>query len=230
MIRSESAIVRLRRDLMVSSVLKAVLLAGALVAVLLETVRPQYVSGGLLLVVVVSWLALHYRSVKSWRHAAQSPMLIASGEYEQAEEQIEQSLRGFSLFRTVKLRALHYLAMLRHAQRRWADAALLCQALLQERLGGAGSLAKTARLMLADSLLEVGDLPGAYQSIAGLYDYRLSLGEALELTCVQQDYLSRIGAWDFMVQGMRHKVQLAELMPSARAAQRRRCWPWRRGR
>jgi hypothetical protein len=51
-----------------------------------------------------------------------------------------------------------------------------------------------------------------------LYQQRLSLSEALELTLVQSDYLSRVGAWEQMVQGIAQKVQLAELLPSEASA------------
>ena len=73
--------------------------------------------------------------MKGSRLAANSPSLIAAGQFDLAEYQIEQSLQNFSLFRTSKLLSLHHLAVLRHAQRRWADAAELCSALLRQRLG-----------------------------------------------------------------------------------------------
>jgi hypothetical protein len=79
-------------------------------------------------------------------------------------------------------------------------------------------LSKSSRLLLADSLLEMGDLRGAFEALAGLYNHRLSLGEALNLLRVQTDYLSRIGAWQEMVNGITTKVELAEIMPTPNAA------------
>ena len=109
-------------------------------------------------------------------------------------------------------------AVLRHAQRRWVETVILCQAILQQRLGALSGISRSTRLILADSLLNVGDLHHAHEALAGLYQQRLSLGEALELTVVQTDYLSRVGAWEQMVQGISQKVQLAELLPTEASA------------
>lgn len=219
MMRTENAIARLRRDLTVSTLIRWGLVSGVMVALLLEAVGTVRLSGSLLLAVIGGlWLFLSYRSMQGSRMAAESPQLIAAGLYDRAEEHIDESIRSFSLFRTVKLRTLHHLTVLRHAQRRWSDAALLARALLRERLGPLAGLSRSTRLILADALLEVGDLPGAHEAIAQLYRQRLSLNEALELTAVQTDYLARIGAWKPMMENLRHKVDMAELMPPERSA------------
>src|SRR5207249_11628629 len=168
--------------------------------------------------VAAVWLALSAQSVRGSRLAAGSPSLIAAGRLDAAEQQIEQALHSFSLFRTSKLMSLHHLAMLRHAQRRWEDCAQLCRALLRQRLGSLASLARQSRLMLADALLELGDVHGAYDALATLYQQRLSLAEAMNLLAVQLDYQSRVGSWEQMFEGAGTKVQLAELMPAPVAA------------
>jgi len=147
-----------------------------------------------------------------------SPSLIASGQFEEAERRIDLALRSFSLFRHVKVLGLHHLALLRHAQRNWQESALLCRALLGQRLGSVQGVSKPARLMLADALLEMGDVRGAAGAIAGLYEQRLSLNEVMKLLAVQLDYQSRLGAWDEMMAGITTKVQLAELMPAQSSA------------
>jgi hypothetical protein len=91
---------------------------------------------------------------------------------------------------------------------------LLCREVLSARRGTPEHVSKSSRLMLADSLLEMGDLRGAYEALAGLYQHKLTLGEALNLLRVQTDYLARIGAWEQLVAGAATKVQLAELMPA----------------
>ena len=72
--------------------------------------------------------------------------------------------------------------------------------------------------MLADALLELGDVRGAADAIAGLYEQRLSLAELMKLLTVQLDYQSRLGLWNEMMTGITTKVQLAELMPAPSAA------------
>ena len=77
-------------------------------------------------------------------------------------------------------------------------------------------------MILADSLVEMGDVRGAHQAIASLYEERLSLGEAMNLLAVQLDYLWRVNAWAAMFAGISTKVQMAELMNAPLFAQRPR--------
>jgi hypothetical protein len=220
MIQAETAIARLRRDLTVSALIRGCLMLAAVVSMGMEVVgKPHMIGGaGLLALIGLVWLLLSYQSVKSSRMAAVSPSLIAAGDFEQAEEAIDGALKSFSLFRSVKLRALHHLAALRHAQRRWGEAAMLCQALLSQKPGTLSGVSRSAKLMLADALLEAGDVQGAYRAISSLQVERLSLAEALELTAAQLDYLARIGQWDVMLGGLKRKVEMIELMPAGKSA------------
>jgi hypothetical protein len=147
-----------------------------------------------------------------------SPSLIATGQFDEAEKTLDEATRAFSLFSPAKLRVLQQLAVLRHAQRRWHDAAALSRALLRQRLATRGGLARPAQLILAESLLELNDLAGSYAAIRELYTQQLSLEESLHLLSLQLDYESRIGAWENMFHVAPSKCQLAELMPPAQAA------------
>ena len=219
MLSVDHAIHLLRRELTLTSLVKFALVGGAMACVFLGPVLGWRGDAGLALAGLgVAWIVLSYRSMKGSRWAADSPGLIASGQYDRAEHHIEQALRSFSLFRAVKLLSVHHLAVLRHAQRRWQDAAILCRALLGQRLGTMQGISRQSRLILADALLEMGDTRGAYEAIAGLYDQRLSLGEAMNLLVVQLDYEGRIGAWGRMMENVQSKVELCELMPTAGAA------------
>lgn len=220
MMTAQSAIARARRDLTVSTMLKIVLLGSAVVGLFLLPIIGLGSDGGMLVMFVVIgiWMVLSIRSMKGSRIAADSPSLIAAGQFDEAERRIEAALRAFSLFRTVKLLSLHHLALLRHAQRRYHDAATICRALLGERLGPMSGINKQSRLILADALLEVGDLGGAYEAILGLYQHRLTLAEALNLLQIELDYQSRIGAWEQMFSNFASKVQLAELLPAPATA------------
>jgi hypothetical protein len=219
MMQAQSAIARIRRDLALGAMLNAMLLAGVFICVLVGgAIENAYVDVAMLMLLGMTWITLSYRSMKGSRLAAASPSLIAAGEFDQAETQIDQALRSFSLFRTSKLLSLHHLALLRHAQKRFADSAELCRALLKQRLGGLKGLSRQSRLILADSLLELGDLRGSYESISALYQERLTLAEAMRLLAVQLDYLWRVHAWESMLEGVQVKVQLAELMNTPAAA------------
>jgi hypothetical protein len=218
-ISAEYAISRVRRDLTLGALLRFALLGSALLCVLVGPFTPAALhSTAALFVIGAVWLVLSFRSAQGSRESAIFPSLIAAGQYDAAERQLQKSLATFSLFKSVKVISLHHLAMLRHAQNRYQESAMLCRALLGQRLGPLDHLSKTSRLILADDLLELNDLSGAYQAIARLYHYRLSLGEALRLLWVEQDYLSRIGAWDAMMANIPTKVELAELMPTTQSA------------
>lgn len=219
MMSADSAISHFRRGLTLGSALKGLLLAAAAACLLLRPLLQGRVDTALVLAGIGAvWIALSYRSLKGSRVAADSPALIAAGQFEQAEAKLDEALRSFSLFRTVKLLSLHHLAVLRHAQRRWGDTVSLCQALLRQRLGGLQALSKPTQLMLADALLELGDLHGARQAIANLGRCRLSLNEAMTFLLIQLDYQHRTANWPEMLSGLAAKVQLAELMPAAGAA------------
>ena len=236
MIRADAAIHRVRRDITLGVLVKVLLVASVVVCLAFTTSKPQIRSAAMIGIVGV-WIALSATSARSSRLGSESPMLIAAGQFDEAERQIDQAMRAFSLFGPPKLRALHQLAMLRHAQRHWQEAAALCRALLGQRLGASRGLAKPSRLILAEALIELNDLPGGYAALADLYSQQLSLEEVLNLLSLQLDYESRIGAWQKMFSGIESKVQLAELMPSEPAARVQRfgsggeeCWPPRLGR
>ncbi len=219
MIPVNDAVSRFRRDLILAAMLRALLFSGALVCVLAGPFL-GFRDGEMVALFLIGgvWMALTFYSVRGARIAADSPALISAGQFEQAESHIDSALRTFSLFRTAKLLSLHHLAQLRHAQRRWRETAVLCQALLEQKLANLPILARTALLILCDSMLHLDDLRGAFDAINRLYRYPLSLGESLTLQLLELDYGSRVGAWESMLSSVALKVQLAELMPSVNAA------------
>jgi hypothetical protein len=216
----EEAISRFRRDSTISALLKGALSVGVVVVLLLHFLPLRgAVNPSLLLMVLAGiWLVLWYGTVKSSRLAAESSSLIASGMLEQAEAQIEQSLRFFSMSRSVKSLGLLNLALVRLAQKRWPDTVLLCRELLTARRGTSEHVSKSGRLMLADSLLEMGDLRAAHEALTGLYRHRLTLSESLHLMRVQSDYLLAIGAWGELLRDLPNKVALAETIPPHQGA------------
>jgi hypothetical protein len=219
MIPAQAAISRFRRDLILSALVRGLMGAAAAAALLAGPLMDWRFEGGILLIgIIVLWFVLSFRSMRGTRLATDSTALIATGQFEQAEAQLDSALRSFSLFRTAKLLGLHHLAVLRHAQRRWQDSALLCQTVLRQRLGNLQGLSRSSLLLMADDLLNLGDLPGTWEALRRLYEHRLTLSEALNLQLLQLDYLSRIGAWDEMLAGTRVKVQMSELMNSNGAA------------
>jgi hypothetical protein len=196
------------------------LIIAATAAVLVQPLidGAEFVAVAVLIGVGTMWMILSFRSLRGSRVAADSSTLIAAGQFELAEKSIAESLDSFSIFRTVKLMSLHHLAALRHTQNRWQDSALLCQAVLMQKPKAISGLDRSSRLLLADSLLELGDLRGVHENLLRLYNQRLTLREALNLLVVQLDYMSRISAWEPMLWQIGTKVQMAELLPTLQSA------------
>lgn len=219
MITVDTAISRLRRDLTLMRLLQALFVVAAVASLMLPLAGLGIDPVWGLTLLAIAWLMLNVSSAKGTRIAAASPSLISSGKFDEAEQQIDHVLRTFSVSKTAKLLSLHHLAVLRHAQKRWQESAVLSRALLRQKLGPTlQNLDKPARLILADSLLELGDTNGARDAIAALYDQRLSLGEVMNLLSVQLDYQSRQGQWAEMLANVMQKVQMAELMSAKGAA------------
>lgn len=219
MISAQATISRFRRDLTIGALLRAALITGAMVCICWGPMFGQSFNGAVLLLAIGAVSAvLGYRSLQGSRLAAESPLLIASGRFDEAETRIDAALRSFSLFKTGKLLSLHHLALLRHAQRRWQESALLCRALLGQRLGIMRGLSKPSMLLLTDNLLHLNDLPGVYEALTRLYQQKLNLTEALTLGQLQLEYQARIGAFEAMLDEVKTKVEMAELMPSSPAA------------
>ena len=215
MIPVEVAIHRVRRDITLAVMLKGVFFAAVFACLL---IGPTQFKAAALMAVGFLWVWLNVSSARGSQLAAESPSLIAAGQFDEAEKQIDLAMRTFSLFRAVKLQSLHQLALLRHAQHRWQESAALSRALLSKRMGPNRGISRQSRLILAESLLEMNDLRGAYEAMAGLHQDRLPLREAISLLAVQLDYESRLGAWDRMMTDAPAKSQLIELMSASHAA------------
>jgi hypothetical protein len=114
----QAAISRIRRDLTIGALLRGALISSAAACMLLPLLGPRFNGTALLVVIGALWIVLGYRSMKGSRLAADSPFLIATGRFDEAESRIDAAMRSFSLFKAGKLMSLHHLALLRNAQKR----------------------------------------------------------------------------------------------------------------
>jgi hypothetical protein len=171
-----------------------------------------------LLLAIAIWVVVAMFSVRARRLAIDAVPLIAAGEFGLAEDRISQSLKSFSVIRSSKLLGLQQLALLRHAQRRWDESALLARELLLRRGRRDGDIELPTRLMLAEALLEAGDVRGASEEVAFLYRARLNLRDTLMLTHLNAEVQLRLGRFRELSEQIPHIVSLAELMPPALAA------------
>lgn len=176
-----------------------------------------YEKGGGFVVVAgmfVVWTVVSSLNARTRRLAFDAGQHIAAGEFDLAEDRLTQSLTSFTLAGSTKQFGLQQLAMLRHAQSRWADAAALARAFLSSRTSAAANDVPS-RLVLAESLLEMGDLDGVARALQDLGHQRLNLRQTLVLTQLRLDLLARRGEFGQMFQQPHVTVGQIELMPAA---------------
>jgi len=219
MLPAQTAISRARRGITLGLVVRGLLWLAAIASV----ASAPLLKGGpdfrlALLVVGAVWVMLAMRSARLDRLNADLPQLLAGGHFDAAEQQIDRTLRAFSLFRPGKLQALHQLSVLRMAQGRFDDVAVICRELLSHRLAGLAGVSRSTGLMLAQASLEIGDLASAGAAIATVRQGQPSLAELMQLLVLELDYQSRQSHWQAMLDGFMSKAQLAEVMPSGPSA------------
>jgi hypothetical protein len=161
----------------------------------------------------IIWFGVLVISVRARRLAIDAVPLIAAGEFGLAEDRLSQSLRTFSVLRSTRLLGLQQLAMLRHSQSNWADVAKLCRELIDRQRSGERNFDLPSRLMLIESLVELGEVGRAQHEIAALATVRLGLRETLLLTALRLDAQVRAGQWAEATRHFDATLILVELMP-----------------
>lgn len=174
---------------------------------------------GLVLVSTVAYVVLSHRALRVSRDALEAPDHIARGDTEEAERVIRDALRRFSIFPAHRLVELHHLAVLRHQQKRFAEAAELASAVLQSgtsRLGreAAAAVRTGSALVRLESLLELGDLRSAFAQLQALGATTLPLAESVRLLSARTKYEAAVGAWGHLLHDLPGKTALADLMPA----------------
>jgi hypothetical protein len=176
------------------------------------------------LAIIAAWVAASSAGVRVMKLVQRVPLLIAAGRYDAAEHHLAQSLARFSMVRSSRVMALYHLATLRHAQGRHADAARLASAVVVDgRRDIDEPVDVHARLILAESSLELDRPHGAYAMLVELRDRPLRLGETLKLLAIEIEYLARIEGWSAMLERVGEKLELIDLMPAGESS---RCQAW----
>jgi len=165
------------------------------------------------------WVLLAINGVRETRNALQWPMLISSGKLDEAERQIERTIRGFTILRSVKLLSLHQLSVLKMAQRQWGEALQLSKAIVRHKLPKDHTLQRASMLVLAGAAVQSNQLQDAFMAIGRLRAMPLSLDEQLSLLVAECQYCGKISAWTSLADAMNDKARLAELLPADLAAQ-----------
>lgn len=169
----------------------------------------------------IAWIGLTFLSVKQLRSANQGIAYLADGRLDLAEDQLSAAALQFSLFRVGKLRACHNLAVVAHGRGKFEVAATLLDGVLPALRHPDRALDKTSRLVLADSLLSLGDSVAAAKALSplSLQSSDLTLTEQILILPIEIRCRVATGDYESAVSDLGWKVKRAELLDSPRAAQ-----------
>ncbi len=166
-----------------------------------------------LAVVVGLWVWL---ATVNARVAATLPELTLAVEArpDAAEAALVRLLARRGMTRWARLMLYQRLAVLRHGQGRFAEAAAVAQlTLTAARPGPAARGRSQLLLVLVESRLEVHDAPGAYLALVELSRTEVTLTEALQRMALRARYELLIGHDAGVLHLAEEKARLSELMP-----------------
>ena len=169
-----------------------------------------YVTAIILL--MPGWLMMSAVSARAAKQAQELSNLLEQ-DRPAAESILARTLRRWPLQPSVRLLLYHRLATLRHRQGRFAEAAVICQTVLAQRLRRARHARSHMLLILAESRLMCGDWMGTYGALHVLHQSRLSLTEVLQLLAIQIRYEVTSGQDQAALFRISRKIPLVELMP-----------------
>lgn len=166
---------------------------------------------------IVAYVAMMMQSAKATAALAQATVATET-DPSRAESTLSDALKRTALVRSLRLLLYHRLAMLRHRQGRYDEAARICDGVLAMPLGRASSVQSSLLLLLCESRLETRDLLGAYAALRELYGLRIGLTEALQRLLLRTRYEVMAGYDAWALDRLESRLELAEVMPHQQGA------------
>ena len=167
---------------------------------------------------LVAWVILLIGTTRLTREVQTGSLLLSTGQLDEAEVWLKRAIERFSLSIQGKIYACMELASLFVRQERYVEVAAVCRTVLRQPLKRLRHVFVSARLMLADSLLELNQLNEAYEAIRPVYDEELSLHDRMRLLPIELRYALAVDRPDTAVESLEEKVRIAELLDSRQAA------------
>ncbi len=161
----------------------------------------------------VGWVGISVVSSRAARAIGQFGAMLESSPAA-AESTLAGALERWPLQRGARLSLYYRLAVLRHHQHRFAEAANIARTLLTERLGTVERSRVDLLVILIESSLRCGDLTGAFLGIDQMHKRRLSMFDQLRLLALQTRYEVACGYHANAVSLVDKKVRMAELLPA----------------
>ncbi|MFW6032078.1 MAG: hypothetical protein ACOCTI_01730 [Phycisphaeraceae bacterium] len=206
----------LRRQLWIDGVMRYGLLAGmvAAVAVLFSLDSTGTIAAAVTIVLVMAgWLALNFASAQVMRDLPQL-LMLAGAKPAAAEKRIRAHLARRPLTRWARMMLYHRMAVLRHRQQRFADAAAIARSLLERKVGLPAKIRPHLLLLLTEASLELGDLGSVHRALARLHGMELNLHETLQHQALLLRYQVTAGHDAAAGSDLGARARLAELLPA----------------
>jgi len=131
-----------------------------------------------------------------------------------AEDELARAMRRWPLPRGVRLLLLHRLAAIRHRQRQFTEAQMICQFLLSHETFALRPVRAHVLLMLAEAQMQTGPVACAWPALAQLSAMRLRLAESLQYHALQGQYEVSSGYIDHALHDLPSKLSMLELLPA----------------
>ncbi len=213
---AKSVISRVRRNAVLSLVLRILLIAGMTGGFVLVAAGKETLGGSIMGGVIAILFFIATRSIRIQQTLGRAGQLIGMGQFDEAEKLLDEGLRSFILHRKPRQGMLQNLAAMRHGQRRFADAAMLASELLSSHRIDPSST-RPLRLMLAECALELNDLSATHAALSQIAP-NMPVREMLKMLELQVDYCVRVNAWPAALDQLPMKIEMAELLPAETAA------------
>lgn len=218
----DSLLKRCHRQILLIRILRVLLMIGTVAAILWASSLPRPLNKqatfGLFIAAMLVWVLSMLNSSRLARQVRTAGALLSIGQLDDAEVWLLRTIERFSLSARTKALALQQYASVFFCRDAHAQVVQICRSILKERIAGLKHVWINTRLMLADSLLMLNQVPEAYDAIRPVCDAQLSLADRMKLLPIQLRYEL---AADFPAAALRNlpeKLQLAELLDSPRAA------------
>ena len=165
-----------------------------------------------------TWLALAMRASRSLRQIASAGHMAGSGRIDLAASALAAVATEFAAFRGPRLLALQNLAALAHAAGRFGAAARISEWLVRHGRSSAKGFEVRNRLVLADSVLMLGNLSGAYDQLQWLHAADLTEADQFAVLPTACYYEVAVGRWDCLAAAAKARAARAVLLPAPQAA------------
>ncbi len=221
-IQFEAMLRQFRRQIKLIRAMRALLLIGTGCAVLWAAGLPQPENKRTMFAVFIAtlvvWLMSMLNAARLARYLRTAGALLSLGQLDNAEVWLQRTLARFSMSTRTKILAAQQFASLLFRREAHEQVVAVCRELLRHRVRRLQNVWINTRLMMADSLLMLGQFPDAYEAIRPVYDVPLSLSERMKLLPIQLRYELAADHAEAAARGLAEKIQVAELMDSPRAA------------